>query len=398
MKCEFQELYLVPSRNGLSKPSKIRGSGFKMINMGELFANDYIYDIPMEKVPLSESEKNTAKVEIGDLLFARQSLVESGAGKCSIVVETSDLTVFESHIIRVRLDAKRANPYYYYYYFRSPFSPIKQIVQTGVQSGIKASDLAKLVVECPRIEVQNRIVSILQSIDRKIRTNQQINDKLLQQATLAFENALHNTNSVKYAELGSIADVKGGKRLPKGVNLISKPNNHPYIRVRDLNNVIFASLSPEYEYVDDETQRTIARYIVSPKDLLISIVGTIGLTAIVDESLSNANLTENCVKISNLKSVSPEFLLLYLRSSAGMQVIAKGTVGAVQAKLPIKNIQAIPVPLLAPSEMERLNNLLAALFNQISLNIIESRKLAETRNILLPKLLSGEIDVSDIQI
>lgn len=112
----FGDLYAIDSRNGLSKPSKIRGSGYKMINMGELFANDRIYDIPMELVPLKDPEKINAKVEVGDLLFARQSLVLEGAGKCSIVMEVSPLTVFESHLIRVRLK-DNANPVFYYYYF-----------------------------------------------------------------------------------------------------------------------------------------------------------------------------------------------------------------------------------------------------------------------------------------
>ena len=57
---KFSSLYAIPSKNGLTKPSRIRGSGYKMINMGELFANDRIYDIPMELVPLSESEKITS--------------------------------------------------------------------------------------------------------------------------------------------------------------------------------------------------------------------------------------------------------------------------------------------------------------------------------------------------
>lgn len=92
----FGDLYAVESRNGLTKPGKVRGSGYKMINMGELFANDRIYDIPMEFVPLKESEKLNARVECGDLLFARQSLVLEGAGKCSIVMEVSPLTVFEA--------------------------------------------------------------------------------------------------------------------------------------------------------------------------------------------------------------------------------------------------------------------------------------------------------------
>ena len=222
------------------------------------------------------------------------------------------------------------------------------------------------------------------------------NENLLQQAIAIFDNAIQQSESITYADLGAIADVKGGKRLPKGVNLITEPNSHPYIRVRDLNNVVFASLSADYEYVDDETQQLISRYITSTGDVLISIVGTIGLTAIVDKSLDNANLTENCVKVTNLDGITAEYLLLYLRSSAGVEAITKGTVGAVQLKLPIKNIQAIPVPLLSKSEADSLNEVLRAIFTQISANVTESKLLAETRDALLPKLMSGELDVSDL--
>ena len=76
----FGELYQIPSSNGLSRPSAVRGIGFKMINMGELFANNIISDIPMERVQMSESEQKKFFVEQGDLLFARQSLVAEGAG------------------------------------------------------------------------------------------------------------------------------------------------------------------------------------------------------------------------------------------------------------------------------------------------------------------------------
>ena len=225
-----------------------------------------------------------------------------------------------------------------------------------------------------------------------------LNENLLQQAIATFDNALQQSGSVSYADLGTLGDVKGGKRLPKGRNLITEPNSHPYIRVRDLNNVVFASLSADYEYVDDETQKSISRYITSAGDVLISIVGTIGLTAIVDKSLDNANLTENCVKVTNLNGISPEYLLLYLRSSEGVEKITKGTVGAVQLKLPIKNIQAISIPLLPKSEMEPLNELLLAIFRQIATNVAESKCLAETRDALLPKLMSGELYVSALDL
>ena len=225
-----------------------------------------------------------------------------------------------------------------------------------------------------------------------------INKNLEQQAQAIFNNAIQQSKSVTYVKLGSLADVKGGKRLPKGANLMSIPNSHPYIRVRDLNDVVFASLSANYEYVDDETQKTISRYITTTDDVLISIVGTIGLTAIVDKSLNMANLTENCVKVTKLHGISPEYLLLYLRSQHGSEEIKKGTVGAVQAKLPIKNIQALSVPLLPQSDLQLLNDTLKILFHQLSINIAESKCLTDIRDSLLPRLMSGELDVSEFDL
>ena len=89
---------------------------------------------------------------------------------------------------------------------------------------------------------------------------------------------------------------------------------------------------------------------------------------------------------------------IMIRSSAGVEAIAKGTVGAVQLKLPIKNIQAIPIPLLEATEMQKLSEILSIIFNQISANVIEAKRLSEIRDTLLPKLMSGEIDVSSVQL
>lgn len=268
----------------------------------------------------------------------------------------------------------------------------------SAQPGLSVKTLAKQEIELPALEQQNKIVSILASLDDKIVQNQKLNDNLFEQASIFFENTIRQSNSISNVELGSLADVKGGKRLPKGVNLITVPNNHPYIRVRDLNNTVFASLSKDYEYVDEETQKSISRYIVSTDDVLVSIVGTIGLTAIVDHTLDKANLTENCVKLTNFKKVKPEYLLLFLRSSQGLEAISKGTVGAVQLKLPIKNIQSITVPLLCEEELQPLNEILSVIFSQISANVVEMKRLADLRDTLLPRLMSGELDVSNIGI
>lgn len=173
----------------------------------------------------------------------------------------------------------------------------------------------------------------------------------------------------KEVRLGDVCEIKGGKRLPKGVNLITQKNSHPYIRVRDLGKSKTIELNSSYEYVDEITQKQIQRYITQKGDILISIVGTIGLIAIVGGSLDGANLTENCVKLVKLDKIDSEYLYYYLKSPFGQQNISRGTVGAVQAKLPIKNIQdfSIICPELI-SDQRRIASILSSLDRKIDLN------------------------------
>jgi len=125
----------------------------------------------MERVFLSDKEQKKYLVKKGDLLFARQSLVAAGAGKCSIVNNILEPTTFESHLIRVRLDETRCCPRYYYYLFKLPDNPIKTIVNQCAQAGIRGSELQKIKVPLPMLAEQHRIASILSAYDNLIENN-----------------------------------------------------------------------------------------------------------------------------------------------------------------------------------------------------------------------------------
>ena len=172
----------------------------------------------------------------------------------------------------------------------------------------------------------------------------------------------------KKSKIGEFAEVKGGKRLPKGKQLISEPNEHPYIRIRDLGKSKYLQLNADYGYVEDETQKSIARYIVNEGDILISVVGTIGLIGIVGQTLDGANQTENCDKIINIKEVLPEYLYYYLVSNLGQEEIKRGTVGAVQPKLPLKNVQDITVLYPKLEDQEKIVKILNVIDNKINTN------------------------------
>ncbi|MEG2623097.1 MAG: restriction endonuclease subunit S, partial [Clostridia bacterium] len=103
-----------------------------------------------------------------------------GAGKCCIVIDVQEPTVFESHLIRVRIDKSKANPYFVYYYFNSWVGRenMKTIVEQVAAAGIRGSDLVRLMIPFPDLPTQNRIVDVLMSIDEKIDLNRKINHHL----------------------------------------------------------------------------------------------------------------------------------------------------------------------------------------------------------------------------
>ena len=203
----------------------------------------------------------------------------------------------------------------------------------------------------------------------------------------------------KEYKLGDVSQIKGGKRLPKGVNLITSPNCHPYIRVRDLGTKKTIELNTSFEYVDEETQKSISKYTVEKGDIIISIVGTIGLVAIIGDSLNNANLTENCVKIVNSNTLNREYLYYYLISKFGQDEIKNGTVGAVQAKLPIKNIQDIKVKAPSLSEQTKIASVLKSLDDKIEVNRRINDNLEQQAQALFKSWLSlckYEVTIGDL--
>lgn len=143
--------------------------------------------------------------------------------------------------------------------------------------------------------------------------------------------------------LKNCTTIKGGKRLPKGQALQNIANAHPYIRVKDMHGR-YVKLDSTYEYVPDSIFPSISRYTVNTNDIILSIVGTVGLIAIVDKTLNNANLTENCVKLINIKNYLPQFIYYYLYSEKGQAQIREGIVGSTQPKLPLYNIEKLDIP------------------------------------------------------
>ena len=286
------------------------------------------------------------------------------------------------YIFRIKNTEEILPDYMAMWFMRPEFDrEASYIAVGGVRGSMPWEDFCDMKLPVPDIKEQQKIVDTYNAITKRIQIKQKINENLEKTALLQIEELLENPNTKKRTiKIGDICDVKGGKRLPLGSDLIEQKNSHPYIRIRDLKNSCFVVLNDEFLYVDDEIQQEISRYITNTNDLLISIVGTIGLTSFVHSSLDNANLTENCVKLTNMNVLSPEYVLMYLRTKSGQKAISQATVGAVQAKLPLKNVQNLDIQYFDDEQMREINLLLKNSFKLISCNIEEIIKLNTLRN------------------
>ena len=300
------------------------------------------------------------------------------------------LFTFNNLAFKIKDSAKdKLLPNYLYLFFcRSEFDRYARINSWGSATELFLfEDLCNIKFTAPDIKEQEKIVNTYNAITKRIQLKQKINENLEKTAILKFENMLDNESlEKKKIKVASICEVKGGKRLPLDSDLIENRNSHPYIRIRDIKENCFVMLNNEFLYVDDETQKEIARYITETNDLLISIVGTIGLTALVHKSLDKANLTENCVKLTKMKKLIPEYVLIYLRTKAGQSAISQATVGAVQAKLPLKNIQNLDVPFFEDSIMKEYNDFLRKTFICVSNNLEEIIQLQSFRQLVISRI------------
>ncbi|MBR4984305.1 MAG: restriction endonuclease subunit S [Proteobacteria bacterium] len=396
----FEKLYLNDSRNGLTKPSKVRGSGFKMINMGELFANDRIFDIPMELVPLNEKEKISAKVEKNDLLFARQSLVLEGAGKCSIVMDVSPLTVFESHIIRVRLNKELADPLFYYYYFRSSISPIKTIVQQCAQAGIRGSDLQKLDVIYPPIQTQRRIASILSAYDDLIENNRKQIKLLEEAAQRLYKEWFVDLRFPGHEKVRIVDGVPEGWR--KGVieDVIEFNPKMTLAKERLKQSVPMSALSTNSMTINSNefttTYSNSGSKFKNGDTLLARITpclenGKTGFVSGIDNE-GAVGSTEFIVMRS--KKLNPYIVYLLARTNDFRKTAIHSMTGSDgRQRAQVDKIMKYPYIIPSQTILYTFEKVIKPIFDKIICLNVQSQKLAQSRDRLLPKLMSGELEV-----
>ncbi len=453
----FSDLFDIPLRNGVTKPKKIRGEGYKMVNMGELFANPIIDNIQMDRVPLTETEKNSL-LKPKDLLFARQSLIRSGAGQCSIFMDDAEDVCFESHIIRCRLHKDKANPLFYFYLFKSNYGReiMDPIIEQGAgASGIRGSDLSKLQVPYVELDKQNFIAEQLYDLDRKIQLNTQINQTLEQIAQTIFKSwfidfdpvhakanalasgqtleqatqaamavisgkntqelhRLQTANPEQYQQLWEIAeafpsgfDEEGVPRgweekpLPELIDFLEGPgirnwqyteeeDGIKFINIRCIKNGDL-SLETANKITKEEAFGKYAHFQLKEDDIVISTSGTLGRFALVRNEHLPLCLNTSVIRFRPIENKSTLAFLLGLASNQLQYELEARASGSVQRNFGPTHLKQISVLLPDFYLLSLHNKYLSTLFELRKSNLRECDLLMKTRDVLLPKLLSGEV-------
>ncbi len=142
--------------------------------------------------------------------------------------------------------------------------------------------------------------------------------------------------------IADVANVKGGKRLPKGYSLQDEPTPHPYIRVSDM--FPGGVKTENIKYVPLDAYPAIRNYCIFKGDIFISVAGTLGLVGKIPPELDGANLTENADRITNIRC-DREYLMYWLMSDKIQQQIESiRTIGA-QPKLALGRIEEFQIAL-----------------------------------------------------
>ena len=305
----------------------------------------------------------------------------------------------------IDVDANVLNADFLYYLLTQPtlVETLHAIAEqsTSAYPSIKPSDIEDLEIEVPDLATQKRIADILGSLDGKIAQNAAINENLLQQAIALYEHLIQNAEwptatildvaeKVAMGPFGS--NIKVSTFVPEGVPIIS--GNH--LRGHFLE-------EPEFNYITEEHAERLKNSIVYPHDLVFTHAGNIGQVAMIPDEckydryvLSQRQFYLRCDETK----VVPEFLLMFFHSASGQHELLSyaNQTGVPSIAQPASNLKKIPFKCPPMQEQlmwrEQVHPLLGRYLN----NRLENERLSSLRDALLPQLMSGELDVSDIDL
>ena len=305
-------------------------------------------------------------------------------------IKTDERLAFAQRVIILEPDPNVLNPNYLLYALQDKVlqERIKARATGTTVIGIKAAELKKVVIDLPPVDIQSNISGILRSFDDKIELNQKINWNLQQQAFTLFDRFLSIEHSSK-CPLSQIAIINPKRILKKG----------KYARYIDM-----AQLSTSGSFPNGwEIKPYNGGMRFSNGDTLLARITPClenGKTAYIDFLGENevAFGSTEYVVISSRGEYPPEFFYCLARCPSFVDYAVKNMNGSSgRQRVSAEAIGNYVLPMLTDDELSEFRSTVPCLFRVMRNNSIENTSLAQLRDALLPKLMSGEIDVSDIR-
>lgn len=396
MKCKLKDFCTVINGRAYSQKELLDKGKYRVLRVGNFFSSDRWYFSDLE-LP---AEKYCNK---GDLLFA---------WACSFgprIWNGEDRTSFHYHIWKLDIDSNIVDKMYLFYLLKISVDSMTAGTHGSVMMHITKSDMENFEFDIPTLEVQKKIAAILSALDEKIAINREINENLERQAMAMFKKwFVDNPDVISWKE-GTFSDliektISGdwGKDSPFGNNTemvyCIRGADIPEVRAGNKGKMPTRYILPK-NYA--------AKQLVDG-DIVVEISGgsptqSTGRAAAVSNTLL-ARYDKGMVCTNFCKALKPRagysmyvyYYWQYLYDRNIFFSYENGTTG-------IKNldingfIETEPITIAPENLVEKFDAVCQTVFSKIYANGMENEQLALVRDTLLPKLMSGEIDVSSVQ-
>lgn len=385
---------------GLKKDEYLDSGDYRIINATALEEdginwNDCGY---ITKDRFDESPEIILKEK--DILISKDGTI----GKIGYVKELYMPSTVASGVFVVRnLNEEYIDTDFLYYYFKSPFFKwfIKSVTEGSVIPHLYQRDFTDMEFNLFDLDVQKKCSTILNAIEEKININKKINKNLNAILDLIIGEIINNSpsNGLKtfkiddlplvitdYVANGSFASLK------ENVSILDTEDYAYFIRNTDLKSRIFE------KYVDKHSYDFLKKSSLYGNEIIISNVGDVGsvyLCPFLDKPMTLGN-NMIMVKSKDKESYLNFYLYLLFKSEYGQYLLSTITTGSVQLKFNKTMFRSLEIVIPTEEKLTKFNKIVNPIFEQIKINQEEINKLQKLRDTLLPKLMSGEIDVSEI--
>jgi type I restriction enzyme, S subunit len=401
---KFSELFQEPPRNGVYKSQEFQGHGTKLVKMNELFRYPFIEgsQINFDKIELTEREKQKLLLRKDDLLFSRTSVVADGVGKCALIKEANEELTYDSNIFRIRLDGSKASSRFYYYYFGSPAgrSKVKSLASGAAITTISGTKLSDVYVPCPSLPIQRKIAEVLSAFDDLIEVNTRRIRILEQMAQSVYREWFGKVEERSLPEgweirklsdittkIGSGATPLGGENAYKtsGISLIRSLNVYDF-------NFSFDNLA----FIDAEQAGKLNNVTVKENDILLNITGaSVARCCMVPSYILPARVNQHVSIIRVDPNLSNAFYILYTINSESkkreiLNLAQGGATREALTKNTLENFKIIQPPGMLLDEFGKFAK---DIWLQQEILKRKNANMRRTRDLLLPRLVSGEIEL-----